>query len=882
MEDIFYRQMPHSLEAEQSVLGSMLIDANCVKDVMEQLRPDDFYLKQNREIFETIYSMFVYSKPIDGVTVAGEMEKNGTYEESTTRPYLAQLMDVTPTSANVMEYVGIVRDKALLRALYTVAGEISTMVQDGTGGASSVLDAAEQKIYAVRRGRSAQSMASIGVVLQGVLDHLSELSANGGKTLPGLPTGFGVLDDKMNGLNRSDLVLLAARPGMGKTSMALNLALNVARSSGQAVAVFSLEMSREQLVTRILSNQATVENQRLVTGNLREQDWVNIANAASVLSGLDILIDDNPLLTVADMNAKCRRIDNLGLVVIDYLQLMASSGTKGYSGESRQQVVSDISRMLKIMAKELQVPVLCLSQLSRANEKREDKRPMLSDLRESGAIEQDADIVMFLYRDDYYNEDSEKRNIAECIIAKNRHGETGKVELSIRRSRRSTTGMKRTELPRAEALCARYLDKNRPVLAAVSGGLDSMCLLHFLRGEGYDVSCAHFNHQLRGEEAARDEDFVRAWCEKEGIPFYLGTGDVRAHARATGKSEEEAARDLRYAFLRETAQMLGAQIALAHHADDNAETVLLNFVRGTDLRGLCGMRPKQGDIVRPFLEQTREELVTYARAHNIPHVEDHTNADPNAAARNYLRLEILPRLRELNPRAPQHIATTARSLTALDDALEQAAEAALSHAKAQDGGISLSLDCFLAADEVVQPRILLHLADALGLGRKDIGRKQLDAICALAQRGGSAERRYTLPQSATVRIADGALTMAFSPAALPKAALVENVPLPWGNFELTLLHKPDGEGISLRVPEDGEIITVAPCDLNARLMLQGANGARSVKRLCVDRKLSLTERDALPALYVGGRLAAVWRLGTDVTFLPKGGNMACFVRVVPR
>ena len=389
-------------------------------------------------------------------------------------------------------------------------------------------------------------------------------------------------------------------------------------------------------------------------------------------------------------------------------------------------------------------------------------------------------------------------------------------------------------MPRAEALCARYLDKNRPVLAAVSGGLDSMCLLHFLRGEGYDVSCAHFNHQLRGEEAARDEGFVRAWCEKEDIPFYLGTGDVRAHARATGKSEEEAARDLRYAFLRETAQMLGAQIALAHHADDNAETVLLNFVRGTDLRGLCGMRPKQGDIVRPFLEQTREELVTYARAHNIPHVEDHTNADPNAAARNYLRLEILPRLRELNPRAPQHIATTARSLTALDDALEQAAEAALSHAKAQDGGISLSLDC------------------------------------------------YTLPQSATVRIADGALTMAFSPAALPKAALVENVPLPWGNFELTLLHKPDGEGISLRVPEDGEIITVAPCDLNARLMLQGANGARSVKRLCVDRKLSLTERDALPALYVGGRLAAVWRLGTDVTFLPKGGNMACFVRVIPR
>ena len=442
--------------------------------------------------------------------------------------------------------------------------------------------------------------------------------------------------------------------------------------------------------------------------------------------------------------------------------------------------------------------------------------------------------------------------------------------------------MKRTELPRAEALCARYLDKNRPVLAAVSGGLDSMSLLYFLRKQGYSVSCAHFNHQLRGEEAARDESFVRAWCEKEGIPFYLGTGDVRAHARKTGKTEEEAGRDLRYAFLRETAQMLGAQIALAHHADDNAETVLLNLVRGTDLRGLCGMRPKQGGIVRPFLEQTREELAAYARSHNIPHVEDRTNADPNAAARNYLRLEILPRLRNLNPRAGEHIAATARSLTSLDDALEQAAEAALSHAKTRDGSISLPLNDFLAADAAVQPRILLHMADALGLGRKDIGRRQLDAICALTQKGGSAERRYTLPQGALVRIADGSLTMAFSPAALPKAILAENVPILWGNFELTLLHEPDGEGILLHAPEDGEVITVAPCDLNARLTLAGANGARSVKRLCVDRKLSLTERDLLPALYMGGRLAAVWRLGADISFLPKGGERTCFVRVVPR
>ena len=428
MDELLVRQMPHSPEAEQAVLGSMLIDAECVKDVMDQLRPEDFYLRANREIFETIYSMFVYSKPIDGVTVAGEMEKNGLYNDNT-RSYLLQLMEVTPTSANVMEYAKIVRDKALMRAVATAAGDITAMVQEGTGSAGDLLEAAEQKIYAIRRGRNAQSMVTIGVVLQDVMERLAELTAAGGEKVPGLSTGFSAVDSKINGLNDSDLLLLAARPGMGKTSMALNVALSAAKESGKTVAIFSLEMSREQLVTRLIATEGLVENTRLVTGNLRESDWVKIAEAASALSRTDIRIDDNPLLTVADMNAKCRRLDNLGLVVIDYLQLMTSAGGKGYSGENRQQAVSDISRMLKIMAKELQVPVLCLSQLSRANEKREDKRPMLSDLRESGAIEQDADIVMFLYRDDYYNEDSEKRNIAECIIAKNRHGETGKVEL---------------------------------------------------------------------------------------------------------------------------------------------------------------------------------------------------------------------------------------------------------------------------------------------------------------------------------------------------------------------------------------------------------------------------------------------------------------------
>ena len=427
-DELLLRQAPHSPQAEQAVLGSMLIDPDCIKDVMDKLRPEDFYLRANRDIFETIYHMFVYSRPIDGVTVAGEMEKTGVYSDNT-RDYLLQLMDVTPTSANVMEYVQIVLDKSLMRQVASAAGSISAMVLDGAGDAGAMLEAAEQKVYAIRRGRSAQNMVPVSMVLEDVMAHLAELTASGGKTLPGLSTGLSAVDAKINGLNKSDLLLLAARPGMGKTSMALNVALSAARESGKTVAIFSLEMSKEQLVTRLIASEGLVENTRLVTGNLRESDWQRIAEAASSLSRMDIRIDDNPLLTVADMNAKCRRLDNLGLVVIDYLQLMTSAGGKGYSGENRQQAVSDISRMLKIMAKELQVPVLCLSQLSRANEKRDDKRPMLSDLRESGAIEQDADIVLFLYRDDYYNSDSEKRNVAECIVAKNRHGETGKVEL---------------------------------------------------------------------------------------------------------------------------------------------------------------------------------------------------------------------------------------------------------------------------------------------------------------------------------------------------------------------------------------------------------------------------------------------------------------------
>ena len=428
MDELLARGLPHSVEAEQAVLGSILIDARCVPDVVEALRSEDFYVRQNREIYETICSMFNFSVTIDPVTVLDHMRQNGVYDEQSSRSYLLQLMEVTPTAANVMEYVAILRDKSLLRQVAEAAGEITALVQEGTGTAQEVLDTAEQRIYAIRQGRSAQGLEHISQVIFNVYARLSELAARD-SAIPGLSTGLPDVDRAISGLNESDLILLAARPGMGKTSMALNILLHTGKFSGKSVVFFSLEMSREQLAMRLISSESFVDNKRLVTGKLSEEDWTKIAAASAALNKTNILIDDNPSLSVSDMKAKCRRVDNLGLVVIDYLQLMTSAGGSTRSSDNRQQIVSDISRALKIMAKELKVPVLCLSQLSRANESRSDKRPMLSDLRESGAIEQDADIVLFLYREDYYNEDSEDHNQAECIIAKNRHGETGKVYL---------------------------------------------------------------------------------------------------------------------------------------------------------------------------------------------------------------------------------------------------------------------------------------------------------------------------------------------------------------------------------------------------------------------------------------------------------------------
>ena len=324
-EDLLLRQLPHSLEAEQSVLGSILIDPDCAKEVMSRLRTSDFYLQQNREIYEALCSMFTCGRPIDGVTLCSEMEKAGVYNGDTTYSYLNQLVEITPTSANVLEYAAIVRDKAILRAIAQAASEITAIVQEGAGETDEILEAAEQKIYAIRRGQGAQDMVPLPQVLPDVLERLSEMSEREDH-LPGLSTGFSALDRKITGLNKSDLILLAARPGMGKTSMALNMALSVAKNEGKTVAVFSLEMSREQLTTRILSTEALVENNRLRTGLLREADWKKIAGATDVLNRLDIRIDDNPLLSVMDMNAKCRRLENLCLVVVDYLQLMTSAG----------------------------------------------------------------------------------------------------------------------------------------------------------------------------------------------------------------------------------------------------------------------------------------------------------------------------------------------------------------------------------------------------------------------------------------------------------------------------------------------------------------------------------------------------------------------------
>jgi replicative DNA helicase len=406
----------------------MLIDVRCAPGVIGVLKASDFYSPLNRAIYDTIYSMFTFSKTIDPVTVLDNMRAGGVLTDATPN-YVLEVISLTPTSANVMEYAAIVRDMSLLRSIADTGAEIAELATSGEGGAESILDAAEKKIYALRQDKSVSGLEPVGKILAGVYEQIIDASENGAG-LPGVPSGLSDLDSRIMGLNKSDLIIIASRPGMGKTSIALNIALHAARASNKAVAFFSLEMSREQLAIRLLSSESRIDGKKLQTGRVSPLEWKILAEAASGISKSEIYIDDNPSLSVADMNAQCRRVRNLGLVVIDYLQLMQSAaGPTRRSYENRVQVVSDISRMMKIMAKELNVPVICGCQLSRANEARSNKRPMLSDLRESGSIEQDADIVLGLYRDDYYDKNSVNPNIAECIILKNRRGETGTVDL---------------------------------------------------------------------------------------------------------------------------------------------------------------------------------------------------------------------------------------------------------------------------------------------------------------------------------------------------------------------------------------------------------------------------------------------------------------------
>jgi len=430
MDDLLSRQVPHSTEAEQSVIGAMLIDSRLVSDVIGILRSKDFYSTINKNIFETIFSMFSFAKPIDPVTVQERMREDGTWTDDIPA-YLRDLMLITPTTANAMEYAWIVKDKALLRGIADAGGDITEMAISGETGAMNILEAAEKKVYSLRQDRDRASLEKISLIMQDVYKQISE-AAKAGKGIPGLATGFNDLDRVIMGLNDSDLILIASRPGMGKTAIALNIAAHVAKKSGKTVAVFSLEMSREQLAMRLLSATAFVDGKKIHTGRLDDDEWRRLAEAAAQISESKLLINDDASLTVTEMNAQCRRISDLGLVVIDYMQLMsAASNERGYRGENRVQIVTEISRTMKVMAKELNVPIICLSQLNRANEqrKKDERRPQLSDLRESGSIEQDADIVMGLYRDDYYNEESEMPNVAECIVLKNRRGETGTVQL---------------------------------------------------------------------------------------------------------------------------------------------------------------------------------------------------------------------------------------------------------------------------------------------------------------------------------------------------------------------------------------------------------------------------------------------------------------------
>jgi replicative DNA helicase len=417
-------QQPYSLEAEQSVLGAVLMDPSVITQVLDQLKPRYFYLSQHREIFSAMVRMFSEGKVIDFVTLLDELKAAGIYDDAGGKAYLLQLAQMVPSIANVMAYAKIVREKYYLRSLISASRDIISSAEEESDDVQTVVDAAEQKIYDIRQDRADDGLRHIKDVLIETYDRLGRLTSPDKEKFLGLPTGFGELDRMITGLNPSDLVLIAARPAMGKSAFALNIAQHVAASGGK-VAFFSLEMSREQNAERMLSAQSRIENQNIRSGELKPEDWIKLAEAADTLSKYQIYLDDTAGITVPEIKARCRRLRGVDLIVIDYLQLMSS----GRRIDNRVQEVSEMTRNLKIMAKDLNVPVITLSQLSRGTEQRNGHRPQLSDLRESGSIEQDADIVLFLYREDYYEQNEDNHNQAMCIVGKNRHGSTGDIEL---------------------------------------------------------------------------------------------------------------------------------------------------------------------------------------------------------------------------------------------------------------------------------------------------------------------------------------------------------------------------------------------------------------------------------------------------------------------
>ena len=431
MQTSIGRIPPHSIEAEQSVIGSMIIDKTAINTAVEIIRPDDFYRQSNGEIYSAIIDLFNKNEPVDLITLQEELKRRGSLEAVGGISYLANLSGGVATTANTEYYCKIVDEKSTLRKLISSSNEIIGKAYEDSEEVNIIIESAEKNIFDITQGSQREGFSPINEVLLDSFAKIEEMAANKGG-LTGLTTGFIDIDMKLSGLQKSDLVLLAARPSMGKTALGINIVTNSALKAGAKVAVFSLEMSKEQLVQRMIAATAHVDLQKIISGRLDEEEWLNIINSMGPLSAAQVYIDDTAGISLMEMKAKCRRLkieQGLDLVVIDYLQLMQMEGRQ----ESRQQEISSISRGLKALAKEMDCPVIALSQLSRAPELRADHRPILSDLRESGAIEQDADVVMFLYRDDYYNEDSDQKNIGELIIAKHRNGPTGTLELVFKK-----------------------------------------------------------------------------------------------------------------------------------------------------------------------------------------------------------------------------------------------------------------------------------------------------------------------------------------------------------------------------------------------------------------------------------------------------------------